>query len=178
MFIFRFDLTRFKKADLLIIPEAAVYFGENRGHTYGNTIAVDEYGYIYVHGRSTSDVFRGSSGSNSWIHLKTHWDMTHEIQHNKVQEIYVEQGPGFLSKRFIRPKKFQNQHGPIFVELLYDSTCPTSGSPCKLGYTLLNLRMKGFPVNERMYSVQSPGQETGSNFYSHTLSPLSDISNN
>ena len=88
--MFRFDLTKFNKANLNSIPEAAAYFGENKGDTIGQTLAVDEYGYIYVHGRSSSSVFRGSSGTNSWIHVKTHWEMTHEIQDNKVTETFSE----------------------------------------------------------------------------------------
>ena len=33
-----------------LIPDTAVYFGDKGGRTFGHTIAVDEYGFIYVHG--------------------------------------------------------------------------------------------------------------------------------
>jgi hypothetical protein len=54
MFIFKIDLSKFTQANIGSIPEAAVYFGENEGGTWAHAVAVDEYGYIYVHGRSNS----------------------------------------------------------------------------------------------------------------------------
>jgi hypothetical protein len=68
------------------IPDTAVYFGDKDGRTFGQTIAVDEYGFIYVHGQSSAQAFGGSVGTPtySWIHLKTHWEMTHELQYNQV----------------------------------------------------------------------------------------------
>lgn len=105
MFIYRIDLTKLVRAGSSTgysIPDAAVYFGDGRGLTFGQAIAVDEYGFIYVHGYSTSPTFGGLKhysccsinafgavtsccGSHSWnwrsvwIHLKTHWELTHEI---------------------------------------------------------------------------------------------------
>ena len=68
------------------IPELAVNFGDPRGNTVGRTLAVDQYGYIYVHGYTDSDAFNGENqvenGGNrkySWVHGKTHWEMAAEL---------------------------------------------------------------------------------------------------
>ncbi len=63
------------------MPEAAVYFGDPNGNTWGQAIAVDEYGYIYVHGASDSNAFGGlfNNGRRAWLHIKTHWELTHEL---------------------------------------------------------------------------------------------------
>lgn len=41
------------------MPDAAVYFGDGKGHIFGQAIAVDEFGFIYVHGYTTSPTFGG-----------------------------------------------------------------------------------------------------------------------
>jgi hypothetical protein len=133
MFIYKVDLSKFNKANINTIPEGAVYFGDASSNTYGQTIAVDEYGYIYVHGSSSSPAFGGhhSNSRFSWLHVKTHWELTYELQYNQnlgtAGVTYSDPSPGYLGKRFIRPKKFQNAHGiNSFAVLLYDNTVSSS----------------------------------------------------
>ena len=56
MLIFRVNLDS-ANYNVNKIPEMAVYFGDRDGETNGQTIAVDEYGFIYVHGMSESKAF-------------------------------------------------------------------------------------------------------------------------
>ena len=81
----------------------ASFFGDKAGRTFGHTLAVDEYGFIYIHGTSTSPVFGGVANTvQSWIHVKTHWEMTYELQFDATLNVgyYTEPAPGFMGKRF------------------------------------------------------------------------------
>ena len=65
-----------------MIPELAASFGDGRGSFYGHALAVDHFGYIYVHGATNSDLFKGNINAPyifSWIHTKTHWEMSFEV---------------------------------------------------------------------------------------------------
>jgi hypothetical protein len=70
----------------------AAYFGDTGGNAAGFSLAVDQYGYIYIHGNSNSPTFGGQNSFNNpgvtneytWLYAKTHWDMTYEVQCDKT----------------------------------------------------------------------------------------------
>lgn len=49
----------------------------------GHTLAIDSYGYIYIHGVSNSPVFGGQGPGVvdvwTWVYAKTHWELTYEV---------------------------------------------------------------------------------------------------
>jgi hypothetical protein len=104
------------------IPEFAVNFGDKDGDLRAHALAVDEFGYIYVHGISDSPAFGGSTsgvGSWNWVHAKTHWEMTYEVEFNTAvtgvtySETHSLTGTaGYMGKRFKIPKKFKNTDAP------------------------------------------------------------------
>ena len=62
------------------LPELAVTFGDMFGDILAKALTVDQYGYIYIHGVATTNTFGGTTDTTSWIHAKTHWEMTYELQ--------------------------------------------------------------------------------------------------
>ncbi len=110
MFIVRIDLSSGKystTASISSMPDTAAFFGDKNGKTFGQAIAVDEYGFVYVHGQSSSPAFGGivASSKYAWIHVKTHWELTHELQFNQLLSAYYSDpttpSGGFIGKRFI-----------------------------------------------------------------------------
>lgn len=65
----KFDLstTAFSAANLNNIPEAAAYFGDRDGHLTGFAMAVDEFGFIYLHGSSDSQLLAADGNEIVWI---------------------------------------------------------------------------------------------------------------
>ena len=62
------DLSTFNSANMGTIPGEAAYFGDYRADTYGYTLDVDEYGFIYLSGTSSSKALGGASPSEkSWL---------------------------------------------------------------------------------------------------------------
>ena len=64
----KIDLSTFNSANMGTIPGEAAYFGDYRGDTYGYTLDVDEYGFIYLSGISFSRALGGGTPSEySWL---------------------------------------------------------------------------------------------------------------
>lgn len=91
------------------IPHEAAYFGDETGDEIAQSIAIDEFGYIYIAGYSTSTDFGIAAGETALLYAKTHFTLTWEI--NKSFAGDANQAPGYLNKRFVEPKKFNNANG-------------------------------------------------------------------
>jgi len=64
-------------------PQIAAYLGDKDGHLKAHAIALDQYGYVYVHGISNSPAFSGAATGVQkwvWVHAKTHWDLAGEYE--------------------------------------------------------------------------------------------------
>jgi hypothetical protein len=92
-------------------PRNAVFFGETDGDEYPTAIALDEFGFVYVAGTTTSPTLGVHTGDRGMLYVKTHWDLNVELN---IGETNVGFSPpqavsiAYLRKRFITPKKFRN----------------------------------------------------------------------
>ena len=124
-FIIKVPVSSFTSASIDTLPESAANFGDANGNLYATAMALDHFGNIYIHGYSDSQAFGGarwtSPVSNQWVHGKTHWELTYEVQFNqwlnnngKVSYSYTTSttNPTFMDKRFKIPKKFINNDLP------------------------------------------------------------------
>lgn len=59
-------------------PNEAAYFGDRDGHTTAYAMDIDDAGFIYLSGTSTSARLGSVSSEEVWLHAKTHWRMTFE----------------------------------------------------------------------------------------------------
>lgn len=121
------------------IPNNAAYFGDRTGDETVTSVFVDEFGYITVHGHSTSGVFGGSAASPSWLYGKTHWELQYELN---VKVPYTPQFP-YINKRFIKPKKFRNSAGFTF---LYLYTPASQGVTSFMSPRPVNRNLNGAPA--------------------------------
>lgn len=58
--------------------------GDKDGNVLAHALAVDQYGYIYIHGISNSPAFGGKVSAVTkwvWLHAKTHWDLGTEFEY-------------------------------------------------------------------------------------------------
>jgi hypothetical protein len=65
-------------------PQIAAYLGDKDGEVKAHAIALDQYGYVYVHGVSNSPAFGGQVSATMkwvWLHSKTHWDLAGEYEY-------------------------------------------------------------------------------------------------
>jgi hypothetical protein len=84
--------------------------------------------------------------------------MTHELQYDRRLTYYSDPTPGYMGKRFVRPKSFT---GSSFAKLLYNS----AGAYAAGTWTLLSHTIKGYPMNENTVELFTG---TDSTFKLHT----------
>jgi hypothetical protein len=109
------------------IVENAAYFGDRTGDELPTSIQVDDYGYITIHGITDATVFGGTNTATSeklWLYAKTHWGLHFEM---KVLTAGYTPQFSFLSKRFIKPKRFQNDIANGF-QFLYHYAPSSTGT--------------------------------------------------
>ncbi len=67
-------------------PSIAAYLGDKSGNLESSSIALDQYGFVYVHGISEAPGFgaypspSGIYPQKTWVHVKTHWEIGGEYE--------------------------------------------------------------------------------------------------
>jgi hypothetical protein len=121
------------------LPSEAAYFGVKTGNEYATLVKFEELGDIIIMGYMDdrdAKYFALPGTQFGLLYAKTNYALMYEMMLRIPYPDYY-----YFSQRFIRPKKFNNNHGITFT---YDSLSNGELSTSTVAATLYT----SYPINE------------------------------